>query len=146
MLNEQSFKPMEELLKKAHQLMKKIREQNQRWRGAGAFEQDVDDATALLQKTEQALWELAAVSVESLSESSEASHYEEIHEALGEECTLISRVFDDIKTAHEAVENGRSQNEAIRQTEIHIGQFASQFKRTRDRLLELARLAKAKSG
>ncbi len=146
MLNEQSFKQMEDLLKKTHQLITKVQEQNQRWPGTGAFEKDVDDAIALLQRTEQALWELAAVSVESLSEPLEPGHDSEIREALREEYALISRLYDDVRRAHEAVEKGRSQNEAIRQTEIHIRQFASQFKRTRDRLLELTRLAQAKSG
>ena len=138
MLDEQSFKQMEELLKKIYKLITKVQEQNQRWPGAGAMEKDLDDAKALVQEMEQVVWDLAAVAVESLGESPDSSRSSEIHEAVRKEYVLMGRLYDDIKIAHEATVEGKSQSDAIRQTGIHVKQFALQSELARDRLLELA--------
>ncbi len=146
MLNEQSFKQMEKLLAKSQQLMDKIRRQNRKWPGAGAFEKDVDDAKALLEKMGQVVWDLAAAAVESLDKSLDPSHDSEIREAVRKEYALMSRLYEDIRRAHEATEEGKSQSEALRQTEIHVKQFTLQSEQTRDRLLELARVTRTQLG
>ena len=145
MLDEQSSKQMEELLRDAHDLMGRIHEENALWPGIGVFERDIDDAKALLQDIQQAMSDLIVAAIEALGDSADPEQEIGISKAIDKEYSLMNRLYDDIRMAHEALKEDRSQTEAIKQTEMHLKQFTSHSQQARGRLLELARVTRARS-
>ncbi len=145
MLDEQSFKPMEELLRDAHDLMGKIHEENALWPGIGVFERDMDDAKALLQDAQQAMSDLIVAVGETLGDSADPEQEIKITKAIDKEYSLMNRLYNDVRRAQEALKEDRSQTEAIKQTEMHLKQFTAHSQQVRDHLLELARVTRAKS-
>jgi hypothetical protein len=146
MLDEQSFKQMEELLGDAHDLMGRIHEENALWPGIGVFERDIEDAKALLQDMQQAVSDLIVAVAETLGDSADPEQEIETTKAVDKEYSLINRLYNDVRRAHEALKEDRSQTEAIKQTEMHLKQFTAHSRQARDRLLELARVTRVKSG
>ncbi len=145
MLDEQSFKRMEELLRDAHDLMGKIHEENALWPGIGVFERDMDDAKALLQEAQQAMSDLIVAVAGTLGDSADPEQEIKITKAVDKEYSLMNRLYNDVRRAQEALKEDRSQTEVIKQTEMHLKQFTMHSQQVRDRLLELARLAQAAS-
>jgi len=141
MPEENNFKSVEKTLKKSQELMDKLRKQNEKWHGAGAFEKDITFARKLLVEMEHALSDVvAAFSQGSFGDTRNQDIKTEVGHAYNKACRLMSHLHDDIRRVHDALPKGQSQNGGIQAIEIHLKQLTYQCKKTRDHLRDTARI------
>lgn len=141
MPEENSFKLVEKTLKKSQELMDKVRKQNEKWHGAGAFEKDITLARKLLVEMEESLSEVvAAFARGSFGDTRNQDIEMEIGRAYSNARSLMSHLYDDITLVHDALPKGQSQSGAIKAIEIRLEQLTYQCKKVRDHLRDTARI------
>ncbi len=140
MPEEKNFKSLEKTLKKSQELMDKVRRQNEKWHGSGAFEQDITSARKLLGEIEQALSDVVAASSQGSFGYLRNQDIEmEVGRAYNKMSSLMSHLYDDVRRLRDALTKGQSQSGDIQAIEIHIQQLISNSLKARDYLLEAAR-------
>ncbi len=141
MFGEKNFKSVEKTLKKSQELMDKVRKQNEKWPGAGAFEKDITSARKLLVEMEQALLDVAdAFLQEPFGDTQNQDIKTEVDHAYNMASSLMGHLYDDIKQVHDALMKGQSQNGGIKAAEIHLKKLIYQCKKARDHLCDTARI------
>ena len=141
MFDENNFKSVEKTLKKSQDLMDKVRKQNEKWHGAGAFEKDITSARELLFEMEQALLDVGVAFLqETFWDTQNQDIKTEVDHAYNIAGSLMSHLYDDIQRVHDALMEGLSQNGGIKATEIHLKKLIYQCKKARDHLCDTARI------
>ena len=139
MCKETCFESAEEVLEKGLDLIKKVRRQNEQWPGAGAFEKDVRSARALLRQMKQALADLIGELTLRIEDLPGEDLDMEAREAVNKAYSLISRLHDDVRAIHAALERGETQSFPLGQTSIHFQQLAHHCRQAQDHLLDARR-------
>jgi len=141
MPEEKNFKSVKKTLKKSQELMDKVREQNEKWHGSGAFEEDITSARKLLVEMEKVLSDIvAAFSQGSFGYLLNQDIKMEVSQAYNKVRSLMSHLYGDIRRTHDALSKGQSQSGDIKTIEIHLKQLTYQCRKTRDHLRDTARI------
>ena len=141
MIEEKTLNSAEQTLRKAQELMGKVREQNKKWHGSGAFEKDITFARKLLVEMEQVLSDVVVTFSQGFFRDTRNQDLKmEFDLAYNKACNLMSHLYDDVRRVHDALPKGQSQNGDIKAIEIHLNQLTYQCKKTRDHLLDTARI------
>jgi hypothetical protein len=141
MPEENSFKLVEKTLKKSQELMDKVRKQNEKWHGSGAFEKDITLARKLLVEMEESLTDVVAAFARGSFEDTRNQDIEmEIGRAYSNARSLMSHLYDDITLVHDALPKGQSQSGGIKAIEIRLEQLTYQCRKVRDHLRDTARI------
>jgi hypothetical protein len=119
--------------KKSQELMDKVRKQNEKWHGSGAFEKDITLARKLLVEMEESLSVVvAAFARGSFGDTRNQDIEMEIGRAYSNARSLMSHLYDDITLVHDALTKG--------QIEIRLEQLTYQCEKVRDHLRDTARI------
>ena len=137
MIEEEALKSAKQTLRKAQELMGKVREQNKKWHGSGAFEEDIISAWKLLMEMEQDLSDVVVTLSQGFFRDTRNQDLKmEFDLAYNKACSLMSHLYDDIGRVHNALPKGQSQSGDIKAIEIHLKQLVSNSLKSRDYLLE----------
>lgn len=129
---------LEEKLKKTQELMSKVIEQNAKWPGGGAYEQDLVEGRKLMNDINVLLGRSAMDAVKYLRLPEEPDGLKLLSERLNQEYSLLSDMHNDGKKLQNTLQKGESQTSAIKGLEVHLKKFIKHCRETRDFLVEAA--------
>ena len=136
MLKSESFSHLEETLKKAQELMTKTIEQNVKWTGSGAFEDDIVTARNLIKAAQIQFFEVGMAAYQ----SSGVDEVKSVNNRLNQAYNLLSLMQQDTKKIQSSLERGKSQSKAIKDLEIHLKKFIKHCNETHSYLLETEKM------
>ena len=136
MLKSESFSHLEETLKKAQELMTKTIEQNVKWTGSGAFEDDIVTARNLIKAAQIQFFEVGMAAYQ----SSGVDEVKSVNNRLNQAYHLLSLMHQDTKKIQLSLKTGESQSKTLVDLQVHLKKFIKHCNETQSWLLEAGKL------
>lgn len=141
MHEETVLRSMEQILRRAQELIARVQEENERFPGFPALDEDIAKARMLIQEIDHDLSESLAALSPHLDKPADADLEGTAIQAFNKAYNLVSRLYDDLRQIHAALIEGRSQEYAIKHAAIHLRRLTLHCRRAREQLREVARAA-----
>ena len=132
-----TFESAEATLRRAQDLLERMESQNDKYPGAGATRRDLSQAKTLLQQMVNILSELTSQVSAGVASDQDSALARETQQAFNKAASLISRLYDDIRDAHTALEGGTTQSPSIQHAATHLRGLVQHCHQAREHLLKV---------
>ncbi len=133
MFKQGTFSHLEKILNKAQKLMTNVIEQNVKWPGGGAFEQNIATARNLIKQAQTELLNIGMAAYQSRG----VDVVESVNDRLNQSYQLLSLMYQDTKKIRISLERGESQSKDIKNLEVHLKKFIKHCKEIQTDLMNL---------
>lgn len=125
----------EKTLQRVQDLLERVVRQNEEYPGAGATRRDLSQAGTLLQEMVNILSELSSQISAGFANDQDSAPAKETQQTFNKAASLISGIYDDIREAHAALDNGTTQSQFIQHAEIHLKMLVKHCHQAKKHLL-----------
>jgi exonuclease VII small subunit len=138
MVKSETFSYLEKTLKQAQQLMKAVIEQNEKWPGGGALEEDIAVTGSLLKEAELSLAEIRERILQQTEQAADID-LKPANEMFDKAHQILNVMYHDMKVIRISLEKNVSQTRGIRDLDIQLHKFISHCEETRHYLEEVTK-------
>jgi len=131
----------QQALERAKEFMAQVQEQNQRFPGLAVLDRDIATARSLLHEVEHALSQSIAALAPDLSRASNSDLEVQVSQAFHKACSLVRRLYDDVRQIDTALKERQSQDGAITKATIHLQRLTLHCREAQEHLWEAACVA-----